>query len=78
MEESNEQQRITCLTFPKVIDAFRRGSWEEVEEAIGKLQESIKNPGEDGPSLFFLNLCKKYKKSPPGESWNGVVPMEEK
>ncbi len=78
IEESNEQQRIKCLTFPKVIDAFRRGSWEEVEEVIERLQESIKSPGEDGPSLFFLNLCKKYRKSPPGESWNGVVPMEEK
>jgi len=78
MEESNEQQRIKCVTFPKVLDPFRRGSWQEAEEAIEKFQESIKSLGKDGPSLFFLNLCKKYGKSLPGESWNGVVSMEEK
>jgi adenylate cyclase len=66
------------VTFPKVLDPFRRGSWEEAEEAIEKFQESIKGLGKDGPSLFFLNLCKKYGKSPPVESWNGVVSMEEK
>jgi adenylate cyclase len=78
MEESNELQRIKCLTFSKVLDPFRRGSWQEAEEAIEKFQESIKSLGKDGPCLFFLNLCKKYGKSPPGESWNGVVSMEEK
>jgi adenylate cyclase len=78
IEESNEPQRIKCSTFSKVIDAFRRGSWEEAEEAINEFQGSIRNLGEDGPSLFFLNLCRKYRKNPPGESWNGVVPMEEK
>ena len=78
IEESNEPQRIKCLTFSKVLDPIRRGSWEEAEEAIKEFQESIRNFGGDGPSLFFLNLCRKYKKNPPGESWNGVVPMEEK
>ena len=78
IEEANELQRIKCVTFPNALDTFRRGSWHEAEEAIEKFQESIKSLGKDGPSLFFLNLCKKYGKSPPGESWNGVVSMEEK
>ncbi len=78
LEEANELQRIKCVTFSKVLDPFRRGSWQEAEEAIEKFQESIKSLGKDGPSLFFLNLCKKYGKSPPGESWSGVVSMEEK
>jgi len=78
LEEANELQRIKCLTFHKVLDPFRRGSWEEAEEAVGKFQESIKSLGKDGPSLFFLRLCKKYGKSPQEESWNGVVSMEEK
>ena len=77
-EEANELQRTKCVTFPEVLDPFRRGAWEEAEEAIEKFQESIKCLGKDGPSLFFLNLCKKYGKSPPRESWNGVVSMEEK
>jgi adenylate cyclase len=78
IEEADEQQRVKCLTFSKVLDSFRRGAWEEAEEAIEKFQESIRSLEKDGPSLFFLNLCKKYRKNPPGESWNGVVPMGQK
>ena len=78
MEESDEPQRIKCQTFAKVLDPIRRGSWEEAEEAIKEFQESIRNLGEDRPSLFFLNLCRKYRKNPPGELWDGVVPMEGK
>jgi adenylate cyclase len=77
-EGSNDQQRIKCMTFAKVLDPFRKGYWKEAEEAIEKFQESIKSYGEDGPSLFFLDLCQKYMKNPPGEPWDGVVPMEEK
>ena len=77
-EESNDQQRIKCMTFAKVLDPFKKGYWKEAEEAIEKFQESIKSYGEDGPSLFFSNLCKKYKEKPSQEPWDGVVPMEEK
>jgi len=77
-EESNDQQRIKCMTFAKVLDPFRKGYWKEAEEAIEKFQESIKSYGEDGPSLFFSDLCKKYKEKPSREPWDGVVPMEEK
>jgi adenylate cyclase len=77
-EESNDQQRIKCMTFGKVLDPFRKGYWKEAEEAIEKFQESIKSFGEDGPSLFFSDLCKKYKEKPSREPWDGVVPMEEK
>jgi adenylate cyclase len=78
MEESDEQQRIKSASFSKVLDLFRRGSWEEAAEAIEKYQESIKSLGKDGPSHFFLNLCRKYEKTPPGESWSGVVSMQGK
>ena len=77
-EESNDQQRIKCMTFAEVLGPFRKGYWKEAEEAIEKFQESIKSFGEDGPSLFFSDLCKKYIRKPPREPWDGVVPMEEK
>lgn len=77
-EESKDQQRIKCMTFAKVLDPFRKGYWKEAEEAIEKFRESIKSYGEDGPSLFFLDMCQKYMKNPPGESWDGVVRVEEK
>jgi len=77
-EESDDQERIKCMTFTEVLDPFRKGHWKEAEEAIEKFQESINSLGEDGPSLFFLDLCKKYMKKPPREPWDGVVPVKEK
>jgi len=77
-EESDDQQRIKCVTFGEVLGPFRKGYWNEAEEAIEKFQESIKDFGVDGPSLFFSDLVKKYIQKPPREPWDGVVPMEEK
>jgi adenylate cyclase len=77
-EESDDQERIKCMTFAEVLNLFRKGHWKEAEEAIEKFQESIKSFGEDGPSLFFSDLCKKYMKKPPREPWDGVVPVKEK
>jgi adenylate cyclase len=77
-EESDDQQRIKCMTFAEVLDHFRKGHWKEAEAAIEKFQESIKSVGEDGPSLFFSDLCKKYIKKAPREPWDGVVPVKEK
>jgi adenylate cyclase len=77
-EESNDQQRIKCVTFAEVLGPFRKGYWKEAGEAIEKCQESLKSFGEDGPVLFFSDLVKKYVERPPREPWDGVVSMEEK
>jgi adenylate cyclase len=75
MVESNEGQRSRCAFFDKVLDAFRRRSW---EEAMEKLHEYINIFGEDGPSLLYLKLCEQYRKNPPGESWDGVIQVANK
>jgi hypothetical protein len=61
--------------FSDMLGAFRRRSWGEMEE---RLQETIERFEKDGPSLFYLDLCKKYRQSPPDESWDGVVAIAEK
>jgi len=75
MEESNEQQRSLCALFPKALNAYKRQSW---EEAIEIFDESTKIHREDGPSIFYLELCEKYSKNPPTEVWNGLVRLSEK
>jgi adenylate cyclase len=74
-EESNEQQRCQCTIFATVLDAFRRRSW---EKAIEKSHECIRSFGEDGPSLFYMNLSEGYKKNPPEGLWDGMVRTTEK
>ncbi len=71
IEDSDEQQRMKCVIFGKLLSAFRKGSWDEAEKQIEKF---IQVCGEDRASFFFLNLCKMYRKNPPLESWDGVIP----
>lgn len=75
LEESSPRQRDCCARFSEGVDAFRRQSW---EEASAKFYEALGIREGDGPSLFYLNLCARYSKSPPGDSWDGVVHMGNK
>jgi len=75
VEESDERQRELCATFSSILGTFRGRSWAEAEK---RLQETIERFGEDGPSLYYRDLCKKYQQDPPDESWDGVVPVAQK
>jgi adenylate cyclase len=75
VEESDERQRELCATFSSILGTFRGRSWAEAEK---RLQEMIERFGKDGPSLYYLDLCKKYRQSPPDQSWDGVIPVAEK
>ncbi len=75
IEESNEEKRSLCGMFAEALSAYRRQSW---AEAIEILHKSMKTYPEDGPSIFYLKLCKKYRENPPGEIRNGLVYLNEK
>ncbi|HWP46134.1 MAG TPA: adenylate/guanylate cyclase domain-containing protein [Candidatus Limnocylindrales bacterium] len=72
-ETCREQQHQLCAIFTMALEAFRRQSW---EEAIEKLNEILKIHKNDGPSLFYLKLCKQYQQNPPKEPWDGTVRMK--
>ncbi len=74
-EKSNRKQRDLCLFFSEALDAFKRQSWYEATEKFYKL---IRIYGEDGPSLFFIALCKKNREKQFDESWNGAICMDKK
>jgi adenylate cyclase len=74
-EECPENQAKACEIFSEGLRAFRRQSWDQAKE---KFQESARTLGEDGLSKFYLKLCAEYAKSPPGEPWEGVIPLEDK
>ena len=75
IEESSEQQRNLCAMFAEALSAYRRQSW---EEAIEIFYESLEVCKEDGPSIFYLKLCEKYRENPPGEVWDGLVCLNKK
>ena len=75
MEESTDQQRAVCRIFSQALKAYQAQSWDEAMNLYFQVL-GIKN--QDGPSLFYLNLIEKYRNTPPGPFWEGVVRMEKK
>jgi adenylate cyclase len=75
VEESTELNRNLCKIFAQALDAFKRQSW---DEAISGFNESLNIHPQDGPSLFYLDQCEKFKRNPPGDFWDGVVRLNTK
>ncbi len=74
-EETDERTIGLCGKFAQGLVLFRQRSF---EKAMEKFREADEYAGEDGPSEFYLRLCEKYGGNPPGESWDGVVQIEQK
>jgi adenylate cyclase len=75
LEDSSPRQRACCARFLEGIEAFRRQSWDEASRIFNA---TLKIHEGDGPSLFYLDLCTRYSRNPPGDSWDGVVHMRSK
>jgi len=75
LADSGELQRIACGRFAEALDEFRRQRWNEAEEKFLEVADSL---GEDGPARFYIDLCARYRKDPPEESWDGAIRMEKK
>ena len=75
LEESGEKHKQTCELFAQGLDAFRRQAWDEAKE---KFARAIEIRETDGPAHFYLKLCDEYKSRPPGETWDGVIRLDEK
>jgi len=74
-DESSEKHRNLCDFFAEALRAYRGQSW---EKAIDKFKASLQISKQDGPSLFYLRLCEKYRENPPGERWDGLVRFHKK
>lgn len=74
-DESTDQQVSLCTIFSQALKAYREQSW---EKAMNLFYQTIRINGQDGPSIFYINLIEKYRKSPPGKTWDGVVRMDKK
>jgi adenylate cyclase len=75
VKESDGRMRRACGIFTEALGAFRSQSW---DQATDKFSQSIEEFGEDGPSRFYLEQCKNYKKNPPEQPWDGVIRMDKK
>jgi adenylate cyclase len=75
IQEADESRRKSCEVFADALLAFRRQSWDEARDKFSRLSEISAT---DGPTRFYLKLCDEYKRTPPGEPWDGAIVLEEK
>ncbi len=61
--------------FSGALAYFRQGRWEEAGKSFSDC--SIMS-GKDGPSLFYLDMCRQYQIDPPAGVWDGVIRMDKK
>ena len=75
LQESEKKQKILCAVFDEALNAYRNKSW---DKAIEKFYECARIYGKDGPSAFYVKLCKKYKEKPPDKMWNELISLDKK
>jgi adenylate cyclase len=75
MDDADEQTVQLCNSFETALNAFENRSW---EIAIQKFQNIFGIQENDGPSLFYLTLCEKYKEYPPETGWDRVTRIDKK
>lgn len=69
------QKRRLAGLFSRGLDCFGEQQW---DDAIAVFQQCKDVKTDDGPTLFYLNLCKKYQKEPPSPGWHGTVHIDGK
>lgn len=69
-EENVDQQFFDFREqFLKGLIKFEQGRW---RQARSEFETGVKQFGQDGPSLFYLQLCERYLKHGSPESWDGI------
>lgn len=76
-EEVTEENLRLVESFEKALDSFFNRSFDQARKGF---QECLNLSGSefDGPSAFYLRLCREFKKTPPGNDWTGAISMKGK
>jgi adenylate cyclase len=68
-------QEAMCATFADALTAFTAGKW---SQALRYFEAIEREHGRDGPSRFYLELCRRYVAHPPSADWSGIVELQSK
>ena len=74
IDEVDENRKESCAIFADALAAFRNQSWLKQ----GKVSSPERNLGYRWAAHFSLKRCDEFKKTSPGETWDGVIALDEK
>jgi adenylate cyclase len=66
---------IALSDYLEGLDNYKAQNW---QDAIKNFQKALKIDPDDGPSNTYLERCKIFMKSPPGEDWDGIFNLTKK
>ncbi len=72
---SPELKAAVCRIFGSGLQAFEHQFWDEADKCFNQVLQLDEN---DGPSKFYLKLCRKFQQAPPGSDWDGTVHLDQK
>ena len=67
--ELSEQQMKAMAVFHKGLELYRGQKWDDAIKHFTAVQKVYID---DPPSKVFIQRCKEFAESPPGEEWDGV------
>jgi adenylate cyclase len=67
---ASQERKLFCMRFAEALQHFVRSRWAEAEEKFAWCLESMQ--GHDGPSRFYLSLCRERLEFPDAHS-GGIV-----
>jgi adenylate cyclase len=70
-----EMQAALCRIFGSGFEAFKRQDWDEAEKSFHQVLQIDEN---DGPSRFYLKLCRDFRQAPPDNNWDGSIHLQDK
>ncbi|HOD34778.1 MAG TPA: adenylate/guanylate cyclase domain-containing protein [Syntrophales bacterium] len=71
-EEADEAMIALCENFSQALEAYRGQIW---NVAIDLFENILAVRADDGPSAFYLQLCREFILKPPPEGWDGSVAL---
>jgi adenylate cyclase len=74
----SEKKQEIIGHYSEGLDLFYKREWDKAISLFEKAN-AVGGPDEaDGPSEFYLGVCREYLAESPGDNWNGVVKLETK
>jgi adenylate cyclase len=71
----DSQMRQATEYYSRGLAAYRGRQWDKAAALFKKVLAGIP---EDGPSRTMIERCRRFKKNPPDENWNGAYTMTTK
>lgn len=74
-ERTTPEQIALCRSFDEMLRAFKSKNW---QRTLQKVDQLLSIQPDDGPAMYYRDLCNRYLASPPAASAGAFIAVDEK